>query len=161
MSRDDQTFIRRFSGIIIGLVIFTVLIIVLAVSLQGPEDPSDNPSQMRLAEERIKPVATVRTGDMPAPEIDAEADEVAVASAAFDGSLDGQLIYDNVCSACHNAGVAGAPMLGENMAQRLEEKGLEMLVSNAINGIGVMPARGGRNDLTDEQVRAAVEHMVQ
>ncbi len=158
---DDQTFIRRFSGIILGLVVFTVLIIVLAVSFQSPEDPADNPSQMTLAAERIKPVAAVRTGDMPEPAAAAEPVLAVAASAAFDGSLDGKLIYDSVCSACHNAGVAGAPMLGENMTQRLDEKGLEMLVSNAIDGINVMPARGGRNDLSDEQVRAAVEFMLE
>ena len=159
MSQDDQTFIRRFSGIIIGLVVFTVLIIVLAVSFQGQPDPADNPSQMTLAAERIKPVAAVRTGDAPEPM--AAPVQAATVSAAFDGSLDGKLIYDNVCSACHTAGVAGAPMLGEQMAERSSEKGLEMLVTNAINGINVMPARGGRNDLTDEQVQAAVEFMLQ
>lgn len=164
---DDKTFIRRFSGIIIGLVIFTILIIVLAVSFELPENPENNPSQMRLAAERIKPVAAVNTGDASPPPAAATpspgtsaAETVAAASGALDGSLDGNLIYDNVCSACHNAGVAGAPMMGDQMAARLEEKGLETLVYNAINGINVMPARGGNSALTDEQVQVAVEYML-
>jgi cytochrome c5 len=40
------------------------------------------------------------------------------------------------------------------------DKGTEMLIDNAINGIGAMPARGGRADLSDEQIEAAVTHML-
>ena len=46
-------------------------------------------------------------------------------------------------------------------AARFDEKGLEMLVSNAINGLNAMPARGGNPALTDEQIQAAVEYMLQ
>ena len=46
------------------------------------------------------------------------------------------------------------------MAARLEEKGLEMLVYNAINGLNTMPPRGGNPNLTDEQIQAAVEFML-
>jgi cytochrome c oxidase cbb3-type subunit 3 len=40
-------------------------------------------------------------------------------------------------------------------------KGLDMLTQNAINGLNAMPARGGRSDLSDEQIRAIVEYMIQ
>lgn len=157
---DDQTFIRRFSGIILGLVIFTVLIIVLALAFQTPEDPTANPSQLALAAERIAPVASVHTGDAEVPLVSPEPTPVAASAPPFDGSVDGKLIYDNACSACHNAGVAGAPVPGGTMAERVP-KGLETLVANAINGINVMPPRGGNSDLTDDQVRAAVEYMLE
>ena len=49
----------------------------------------------------------------------------------------------------------------EQMAARLSEKGLDMLVQNAINGLNVMPPRGGNPSLTDEQIRASVEYMVE
>jgi cytochrome c5 len=56
--------------------------------------------------------------------------------------------------------VAGAPeMVASAWSGRLD-KGTEMLISNAINGIGAMPARGGRADLSDEQIEAAVTHML-
>lgn len=157
---DDQTFIRRFSGIILGLVIFTVLIIVLALNFQTPDDPAANPSQLTLAAERIAPIAAVRTGDAEVPQVAAKPAPVAASSAPFNGSLDGKLIYDNVCSACHNIGVADAPVPGGTMEERAS-KGLDTLVMNAINGINVMPPRGGNSDLTDEQVRVAVEYMLQ
>ena len=62
---------------------------------------------------------------------------------------------------CHDAGVAGAPIRGsEQMAERVSEKGLDTVVANAINGINVMPPKGGNPALSDEQIRAAVEFML-
>ena len=158
---DDKTFIRRFSGIVIGLVIFTILIIVLAVSLQSPENPQDNPSKLKLAAERIAPVAAVNTGEPgTAPQaVESETATETASSGPFDGSVDGKLIYDSVCSACHNAGVADAPVPGGTMNERAD-KGLDALVASAIDGINIMPPRGGNPALSDEQVRAAVEFMM-
>jgi cytochrome c5 len=63
--------------------------------------------------------------------------------------------------ACHAAGVAGAPIPGsDQMAQRLSEKGIDTLVTNVINGLNVMPPRGGNPALTDEQILAAIEFML-
>jgi cytochrome c5 len=47
------------------------------------------------------------------------------------------------------------------MAQRMSEKGLDGLVSSVINGLNVMPPRGGQPSLTDEEIQAAVEFMQQ
>jgi cytochrome c5 len=74
--------------------------------------------------------------------------------------MDGEAIYNDACQACHLAGAAGAPQLvAEQWTERLD-KGMETLVSHAINGFNAMPAKGGRMDLSDEQVRASVEYMV-
>lgn len=156
---DDKTFIKRFSSIILGLVIFTILIIVLAVSFQNPSDPADNPSQMTNAEERIAPVAAVNTGEFEQP---AAAENVVAAATetADDGVIDGEAIYNTTCSACHNAGVAGAPIPGSTMNERTE-KGMDALVANAIDGLNVMPPRGGNASLSDDEIRAAVEFMMQ
>lgn len=157
---DDKTFIRRFSGIVLGLVIFTVVIIALAVSFRAPKNPEDNPSQQALAVERIAPVAAVRVGDEgKAALAAAQAQAAATAGSAFGGSLDGELIYNNVCGACHDLGVADAPVPGGTMNQRAG-KGVDALVSSVIDGLNVMPPRAGRPDLTDEQIHAAVEYML-
>jgi cytochrome c5 len=159
--KDDRTFLRRFSGIIFGLVVVTGIIIALAFSLRSTPDPEANPSQMRLTEERIAPVAGVRTGSEGQAAITAaRATAVPVESEA--ASADGKKIYDSVCMACHAAGVAGAPIPGsEVMAQRLAAKGLDGLFTSVINGLNVMPPRGGRPDLSDDDIRAAIEFMQQ
>lgn len=82
------------------------------------------------------------------------------------GPVDGESVYDQACAACHDAGIAGAPVIGEfdDWVERIE-KGLDVLVGHAINGfqgnLGVMPARGGNPALSDEAVAAAVEYMVE
>jgi cytochrome c5 len=162
---DDRAFIRRFSGIILGLVAVTVIIIVLALSLRDEPDPGANPSQQRFTEERIAPVAAVRTGKegqaAPAP-ARAEAAAAAEPTTVSEAAVDGEQVYQTVCMACHAAGVAGAPIPGsEALAQRHADKGAEGLVASVINGLNVMPPRAGRPDLTDEQIRAAVDFMLQ
>lgn len=69
-------------------------------------------------------------------------------------------MYAAACQACHTTGIAGAPKLGDVAAwsERLE-KGLDMLVSSAINGIGAMPPRGG-SQLNDEQIQAVVDYIL-
>ena len=75
--------------------------------------------------------------------------------------MNGEQVYNGLCMACHETGVAGAPIAGsEQMAQRLSEKGIDTLVTNAINGINVMLPRGGNPSLTDDQIRAATEFML-
>jgi cytochrome c5 len=66
-----------------------------------------------------------------------------------------------VCTACHTAGVAGAPKLGDKTAwaPRLKQ-GADALLQSAIKGKGAMPPKGGNGALTDAEIRAAVDFMV-
>ena len=79
---------------------------------------------------------------------------------AFGGSMDGEMIYNSACQACHMSGAAGAPQLVAAQWEDRLDKGKDTLVSHAINGFNAMPAKGGRTDLSDEQVRASVEYML-
>ena len=80
-------------------------------------------------------------------------------------AVDGKQIYDAGCVACHGAGIAGAPRVGDSgaWADRIGA-GLDTLVAHAINGFqgsqGMMPAKGGNPSLSDEEIEAAVEYMV-
>jgi len=161
--KDDRVFIRKFSGIIIGLIIVTAVIIFLAFSLKTTPDPDANPSQVRLAEERIAPVAGVRVGaEGQAALAAAEAQATAGPTSSQAATASGEQIYQSVCTACHAAGVAGAPIPGSDaMAQRLADKGHDGLISSAINGLNVMPPKGGRPDLSDDDIRAAVDYMLE
>lgn len=83
-------------------------------------------------------------------------------SSSSGGDIDGEGIYGNVCSACHESGAAGSPIRGneEAWAERTEQ-GFATLLDHAINGIGAMPARGGNPNLSDEEMEAAVAYMVE
>ncbi|MGS0468737.1 c-type cytochrome [Cobetia marina] len=63
--------------------------------------------------------------------------------------------------ACHTTGAAGAPRLGEagDWEARLA-KGDETLYTHAIEGFNAMPAKGGNPALSDEEVKAAVDYLL-
>lgn len=77
-------------------------------------------------------------------------------------SIDGKAVFDSACMACHATGAAGAPVLGnaEQWASHIE-KGKDTLYDHAINGFNAMPAKGGRTDLSDDEVKATVDYMVE
>jgi cytochrome c5 len=72
----------------------------------------------------------------------------------------GQAVYTAVCAACHGSGAAGAPKLGDAgaWAARIKQ-GYDMLVQHAVQGIRLMPAKGGNPDLDDIEVARAVVYM--
>jgi len=157
----DKAFILKFSGIILGFIVLTVVLVFVARSMQGEPDSDANPSQVFLEEKRIQPVSNVRVGAEGMAAL-AEAQAVsAPAATAGGGEIDGEQVYNGLCQTCHSMGVAGAPIPGsEPMAQRFSEKGLDTLVSSVINGLNVMPPRGGNPALSDDEIRAAVEFML-
>jgi cytochrome c5 len=71
----------------------------------------------------------------------------------------GEALYKQACFACHAAGVAGAPKLGDKAAwaPRLAQ-GAPQLVQSAIKGKGAMPPRGG-SSASDAEIKAAVDYM--
>lgn len=79
---------------------------------------------------------------------------------------DGEAIYKKSCFACHDSGVSGAPIPGDKdaWAARIKQ-GPEILNQHAIEGYtgatGIMPAKGGFSNLSDAEVIAAVEYMVE
>ena len=158
MSDQDSIFFRNFSILLAVLILLTIILAVGASMFQDNlvENLKDRADRSDIQAD-IKPAATVNTDPNAVV-------EVAVAQVApFDGSTDGEMLYNNVCSACHGTGAGGAPKLeAAAWAGRLD-KGAEAVLANAINGFtgdsGMMPAKGGRADLTDEQVQAAVEYM--
>ena len=77
----------------------------------------------------------------------------------------GENTYKTACFACHGTGSAGAPKVGDKAAWKDRiAKGNDTLYKHAIEGFqgsaGFMPAKGGRADLSDADVKAAVDYMV-
>ncbi len=77
----------------------------------------------------------------------------------------GKKAYGSVCSMCHGAGVSGSPKPGDkaDWGPRIAQ-GKDVLYKHAIEGFtgakGLMPAKGGSATLTDDEIKAAVDHMV-
>ena len=77
-----------------------------------------------------------------------------------DASQPGKVLYQQVCQACHAAGVLGAPKFGnkDDWAPRLKNP-MDVVYNYALHGKGAMPPKGGSN-ASDADVKAAVDYMV-
>jgi cytochrome c5 len=133
--------------LMITIVIATILIVVIwplsmigkgSVKADGGDD----------ADARIQPVAKLELAK--------------AAPAKSDGKpRDGATVYNSVCMACHASGAAGAPKAGDKAAWAPRiATGMPALIKSATNGKNAMPAKGGAADLTDAEIKAAVEHLV-
>ncbi len=73
----------------------------------------------------------------------------------------GESVYNGNCKVCHAQGINGAPIFGnkKNWAPRASQ-GIDVLVSHASNGFGLMPAKGGNTELTEDEIRAAITYML-
>jgi len=78
-------------------------------------------------------------------------------------AADGKATFEAVCKMCHGTGVGGAPKFGDKAAwaERIA-KGIPTLEDHALHGFkgkGLMPPKGGRASLSDDDVKAAVAYM--
>lgn len=91
----------------------------------------------------------------------AKFDLAKAAPAAAAGPKDGATIYNSVCGACHNTGVAGAPKIDDKAAwaPRLAT-GKEALYKSALGGKNAMPPKGGAADLSDDEIKGAVDYVM-
>jgi cytochrome c5 len=174
MAKHDRHFVNVFSAVL-GILIAIALVLIGISRLidsgpKGARDTSD-PLMQASAQERIKPFGQVAVAgeDNSALAMKQTAVPVVAAGATAAGAAeltDGKAVFDSACVACHGSGIAGAPRVGDKSAwaPRIAQ-GMATLEQHAIAGFqgpagGVMPAKGGRMDLSDDAVRMAVEHMV-
>lgn len=120
------------------------------------EDVVLTPAQEEAVTERL----------MPDGEVTLESDVVAAAP-AIDGAegaapRTAEDIYNKSCTTCHSTGAAGAPKLGDPAGWEARvAQGMDVLHTNAINGIRGMPPRGLCMDCTDDEIKATVDYMVE
>lgn len=87
---------------------------------------------------------------------------LAMTAQASEEEIDGAGVYNSICVACHMVGAAGAPIVGkDDVWQEIVAKGTDEVYRNAIEGVGAMPPKGGKLSLSDEEVMAAVDHMIE
>ena len=116
--------------------------------------------------EAAAPAAAEPAAEAAPPAAEAPAADTAAAPAAVaDTGAKGKEVYDGVCFVCHTPGAAGAPKLGDaaTWGPRVAQ-GNDVLYDHALNGFmgqaGMMPPKGGRPDIADDDVKAAVDYMV-
>ena len=148
-----------FMGLLGVLVAMTLVLFIIAQNIVEPDLKLDDPEVAEAIHQRIAPIGRLNTGD--APVAAASVALVSDARAAPDfGS--GEAVYNAVCQACHTTGVLNSPMLGDPAGWETRlPKGKEVLFQSVLNGLNLMPPKGGRPDLSDEQVRMAVDYMLE
>ena len=178
---EDASFGRTFLAVLGALVVASVVILFLARAI-GEQEASATEGTIA---ERTAPVGKVKVagagettapapaatpGDLagtphPAPPAAAAQAPLQIAQAEEPADK-GKKVYDTACVVCHQTGVGGAPKVGDKAAwaDRIAQ-GEATLVERAIKGFqgktGMMPPKGGRADLSDEDVKAAVSYMIE
>jgi cytochrome c5 len=122
--------------------IATIVLVVQLVTSGQRADPAALTPQVVAA--RLQPVGHVEFGS-----------PGGAGGAA--GGRSGEEVVKAVCATCHQAGVAGAPKIGDKAAwaPRLKQ-GYQTLVQSALKGKGAMPPKGGNASLSDDEVARAV-----
>lgn len=165
MSR-DQKFFDLYS-LVIGILAAVALgLFVLAMKMSDITETytRDADEYQARVQSYIKPFGEVY---MPGEEVEATAPQLEPAAEPEPVAtmMTGPQVYNAACLACHAAGVGGAPIVGDVDAWTARiAQGDDVLYDHAINGfqgqMGYMPPKGGRLDLSDDEVAAAVDYMV-
>ncbi len=125
----------------------TIVTIVAALTFSTASFAANNADD--AIAERIKPVGQVYlASDVPVVEEPT-------------GPRTGDQVYNTFCIACHSTGAAGAPKTqnAADWAPRIA-KGMDVLKDHAINGFNAMPARGTCMNCSDDELVAAIDHLI-
>ncbi len=126
--------------------ILVTFLTVLAIASAQATEPTEN-----AVEKRIKPVGQVYlAGAQPAKPAEPA------------GPKSGADVYQQSCFACHGTGAMGAPKKGDAAAWAPRKaQGFDVLLSHAINGFNAMPPKGTCMACSDDEIKAAIEFMLE
>jgi cytochrome c5 len=168
VSKQDTHFFNVFS-LVIGILVAVALALfalarVVASETQEKQMLVDAP-YLKGVGDRVQPFARVAVAGQDNSALKIESTNPAGSAAGPAPPKNGDELYEQACKACHGAGIGGAPKTGDAAAwgPRIA-KGRAVLNEHAVKGFtgtaGMMPAKGGRVDVSDELVIEAVEHML-
>ena len=167
MSKQDSHFFNVFSVVIGLLIAFTVFVFFLARNVGAAKQLAHvdkDPLQMAAVGQRVLQPVRVAVAGQDNSALKIEPPAGAGAGPAMSKPTDGKGVYDAACTACHGAGIAGAPKAGDKGAwgPRIAQ-GKDTLYKHALEGFqgkaGIMPAKGGRADLEDDLIKQAVDYI--
>ena len=161
----DRKFFDTFLlvlGILVGVTIGLIIVARIIAGNTSVEHKKDDSVFQQEVAHRIEPVARVAVAGKDNAALNPPAAAPAAGAAA---DLAGDVVFNQACVACHGAGVAGAPKLGDKAAWAPRfAQGVDTLHTHALQGFqgknGLMPPKGGRTDLSDQSVINAVDYMV-
>jgi len=150
----QQLFVVVFLSFFVPLA--SILLVVKLIT--GGINISPDALTEKAVSKRMKPVGSLQiAGKVDALNPPIPSQEIA----SLKTPKNGETVYQQVCAVCHIAGVAGAPKTGDKSQWEARiVKGKKVLYQNAINGIGIMPAKGGASSLSDDEIRAAVDYLL-
>ena len=164
----DRQFAKSFFKMIFFLALLTITLIAAGILIGGSIDDKlraqSEEFTQRIIAQRTQPVGTLNVGAMEPSVEPTSVEPTTPVQVASSGNV-GKSVYDKACFICHTTGVTGAPKPGDadNWGPRIA-KGLDTLYSNAIKGYqgetGIMPPKGGNLLLSNEDVMAAVDYLV-
>jgi cytochrome c5 len=168
VSKQDTHFFNTFSLVIGLLVVVALGLFALARSVASETQEKQmlvESHYLKGVSERVQPFARVAVAGQDNSALKIEASAPAAGSAAPAQPKDGNELYEQACKACHGAGIGGAPKAGDKAAWGPRvAKGKDLLYDHALHGFtgtaGMMPAKGGRVDVSDDLVKQAVDHIV-
>ncbi len=166
MTRQDQRFYDSFMlvvGAFVGIILGVIFVKAFTAAGRDTVEVSTDPAFLAMIDERIRPVGRVALiGD---PDVGVRP-VIVTETQSVGAPLSGPQVYNDICYLCHAApGVGGAPILGDGevWAPRIAQ-GMDLLQDRVINGyqgeLGFMPPKGGRLDLSDEEIIAALDFML-
>ena len=124
----------------------TLFSLILSVSAQASEPDTTE------VEKRIKPVGEVYLAGAVAEQAPAEPA----------GPKSGADVYQASCFACHGTGAMGAPKKGDAAAWASRKaKGMNVLLEHAIKGFNAMPPKGTCMACSDDEIKAAIDFMLE
>lgn len=149
----DKVFFVTF-GAVVGVLVSITAVCITAARIVTPAPEPDAAAAQRL-DERTRPVGMAIT--------DAKLLKVSMAAPAAHAAQPPDQVFSKVCSACHGAGLLGAPKVGDKAAWSARVSaagGLNGLTASAIKGKNAMPPRGGAADLGDDELKATIQYMM-
>ncbi len=148
--------------------VIAIGIIVLARTVAAHTQETDSIEQRDFAKSvamRIEPLSQEAVVGQDNTALAIKPDAPAGSGVVLPIPKDGAQVYEQVCSACHGLGIAGAPKAGDVAAWGARvAKGKTVLYDHALHGFtgqaGTMPAKGNRLDIPDAIIEQGVDHMV-
>ena len=162
-SKKDKAFFYNYSIVIGLLAVMIIIFLVLALYLGVDEDAVARKQSTKVSANTV-PVGVVNLLDEDAEEV--EVATVATVATSEEPEEMGQRVYNGLCISCHN-GLPNIPKVGDKAAWESRiAQGMALLYEHSIKGfiseggLIAMPPKGGNLNLSDEEVKAAVDYMV-